>query len=196
MIPNLIRLGVEKILKIICEKITIKSIRLVNKKGIFNGKIEQLFISAESIIFNKINISKIIIRVNDLVIKFALNKNILFIDKCYAVIHLRLSKENINETLFYKKWNKLKTLIESYILMGFESIEIKDKSIFFISSDGDPNSDIFYSLEYEKNTISLINNINQKKLTILNDKNVTINNLFFNESSIDLELSSKISLNK
>ena len=53
MIPNIIRLGVENILKIICEKITIKSIKIVNKNTNFNGKIEQLYISAESIIFNK-----------------------------------------------------------------------------------------------------------------------------------------------
>ena len=79
-----------------------------------------------------------------------MNKNFLFIDNCYTVINLRLSKQNINETLFYKKWNSLKTIIESNVLKGFESIDINNKSIYFISSEGSPNSDIFYILEYKK----------------------------------------------
>ena len=73
MIPKLIKLGIETILKTICEEITIKNIQLVNKNNKFNGIINELYIKAESIIFNKINISFININIRDLVIRFPLN---------------------------------------------------------------------------------------------------------------------------
>ena len=43
MILKLIRLGVETILKIICEKIIIKNILIVNKNDKFNGIIDELY---------------------------------------------------------------------------------------------------------------------------------------------------------
>ena len=59
MIAKLSRLVVENILKIICEKIIINNILIVNKNNKFSGIIDELYIKAESIIFNKINISNI-----------------------------------------------------------------------------------------------------------------------------------------
>ena len=59
MISKLSRLVIENILKIICEKITIRNILIVNKNNKFSGIIDELYIKAESIIFNKINISNI-----------------------------------------------------------------------------------------------------------------------------------------
>ena len=67
MVPKLIILGVETLLKIICEKIIIKNIEIVKGGDIFNGVIDELSIKAESIIFNKINISFININIRDLV---------------------------------------------------------------------------------------------------------------------------------
>ena len=72
---------------------------------------------------------------------------------------MRLTRDNINKTLFNYKWKKLKTLIESFILMSFQSIEIKNKSIYFIPSDGAANKSLDYTLKYDKNNISLVNNI-------------------------------------
>ena len=115
MIPRLICLGVESILKIICEKIIIKKIKIVNKNNEYNGKIDELYIKAESIIFHKINISNIKIKLKDLILRFAFNKKNFLIDNCNAFIHLRLTKDNINKTLFNIKWNKLKNSIESFI---------------------------------------------------------------------------------
>tara|TARA_B100001287_G_scaffold165476_1_gene139041 strand:- start:533 stop:859 length:327 start_codon:yes stop_codon:yes gene_type:complete len=108
---------------------------------------------------------------------------------------MRLSKDNINETIFNKNWNRLKTSIESYILMSFQSIEIHNNSIYFISSDKLPNKDIKYTLKYDENSISLVNNINQRRLTLINDKNISVNNLFLYENYIEVELSSKIKFN-
>jgi len=195
MIPKLIRLGVENVLKIICEKIIIKNIEIIDKDTKLNRKIDNLFIKAESIIFNKINISNIIINLKDVIIRFKFNKKIFFIENCDASIHMRLSKDNINKTLCNKKWKNLKTSIESFISKSFNSIDINDKLIYFISSDGLRNTNIYYSLQYDKNTISLVNNINQEKFSILNDKNIIINNLFFYENYIEVELSSKIIFN-
>ena len=79
--------------------------------------------------------------------------------------------------------------------MSFQSVEIYNKSIYFISSDGLSNKNINYILQYDKNSISLVNNINQEKLSILNDKNIIVKNLSFYESYIDLELHSKIIFN-
>ena len=195
MIPKLIRLGVENVLKIICEKIIIKNIEIIDKDKKLNRKIDKLFIKAESIIFNKINISNIIINLKDVIIRFKFNKKIFFIENCDASIHMRLSKDNINKTLCNKKWKNLKTSIESFISKSFNSIDINDKLIYFISSDGLWNTNIYYSLQYDKNTISLVNTITQEKFSILNDKNIIINNLFFYENYIEVELSSKIIFN-
>ena len=195
MIPKLIRLGVETILKIICEKIIIKNILIVNKNDKFNGIIDELYIKAESIIFNKINISNININVRNLALRFEFNNKKFFIDNCYAVINMRLTRDNINKTLFNNKWKRLKTSIESFISMSFESIEIKNKLIYFISSDGLLNKNINCTLQYDKNSIALVNNINQEKLSILNDENISIKNLFFYKSYIELELSSEIIFN-
>jgi len=195
MILKLIKVGVENLLKIICEKILIKEIQIFNKNDKFNGIIDELFIKAESIIFNKININNVNVNIRNLVLKFTFNKEIFFIENCYAEILLRLTSENINKTLLSKKWKRLKISIESFISMSFKSIEIKNKSIYFIPSNGSPYESVDYILQYDNNCISLVNNVSQEKLSLLNDKNININNLFFSENFIELELSSKIIFN-
>ena len=105
------------------------------------------------------------------------------------------TRDNINKTLLNNKWKSLKHSIESFISMSFESIEINNKLIHFIPSDGLFNKNNAYTLQYDKNSILLINNINQEKLSILNDKNISIKNLILCESYIKIELSSKIIFN-
>ena len=192
MIPNFIRLGIETILRIFCEKIIIKNIQIFNKNCKFNEKIDELYIKAENIIFNKINISNINIKIKDINLKF--NKN-FFVENCDATIFIKLTEDNINKTLLNKKWNRLKTSIESFISMSFQNIEIKNKSIHFLPTDELSNTSSQYTLKYDKNTISLVNNIYQEKLSILNDENIIVNNLLFNESYIELELNSTIIFN-
>ena len=194
MISKLSRLVVENLLKIICEKIIINNILIVNKNNKFSGVINELYIKAESIIFNKINISYIDIKISNLVYRFAFNKK-YFIDNSYALINIRLTRDNINKTLSNHKWKSLKTSIESFISMSFQSVEIYNKSIYFTSSDGLSNKNIDYNLQYDNNSISLVNNINQEKLSIFNDKNIIVKNLFFFESHIELEMVSKITFN-
>ena len=194
MIPNFIRLGIETILRIFCEKIIIKDIQIFNKNCKFNEKIDELYIKAENIIFNKINISNINIKIKDINLKLKFNKN-FFIEDCDATIFVRLTEDNINKTLLNKKWNRLKTSIESFISMSFQNIEIKNKAIHFLPTDELSNTSSQYTLKYDKNTISLVNNIYQEKLSILNDENIIVNNLLFNESYIELELSSTIIFN-
>ena len=195
MISKIISFGVENILKIICEKIIIRNILIVNKNNKFSGIIDELYIKAESIIFNKINISNIDIKISDLVLRLAFNNKKSFIENSYALIKMRLTRDNINKTLSNNKWKSLKTSIESFISMSFQSIEIYNKSIYFISSDGFSNKNIDYILQYDKNSISLVNNINQEKLSIFNDKNICVKNLFLCESHIELEMVSKIIFN-
>ena len=195
MIPKLITLGIETILKIICEKVIIRNIQIVNNNNKFNGTIDELEIKAESIIFNKIYISNININIKDLVLNFTLNKEKFFINNCYALINMRLTIDNINKTLFNNKWKRLKNSIESFISRRFKRIEINNKSIYFVPSDGLSNKNIDYTLQYDKNCISLVNNINQEKFALLNDKNISIKNIFLCESYIELELSSKIIFN-
>ncbi len=194
MIPNFIRLGIETILRIFCEKIIIKDIQIFNKNCKFNEKIDELYIKAENIIFNKINISNINIKIKDINLKLKFNKN-FFVEDCDATIFIRLTEDNINKTLLNRKWNRLKTSIESFISMSFQNIEIKNKSIHFLPTDELSNTSSQYTLKYDKNTISLVNNIYQEKLSILNDENIIVNNLLFNESYIELELTSTIIFN-
>jgi len=194
MIPNFIRLGIETILRIFCEKIIIKDIQIFNKNCKFNEKIDELYIKAENIIFNKINISNINIKIKDINLKLKFNKN-FFVEDCDATIFIRLTEDNINKTLLNKKWNRLKTSIESFISMSFQNIEIKNKSIHFLPTDELSNTSSQYTLKYDRNTISLVNNIYQEKLSILNDENIIVNNLLFNESYIELELTSTIIFN-
>ena len=194
MIPNFIRLGIETILRIFCEKIIIKNIQIFNRNSKFNEKIDELYIKAENIIFNKINISNINIKIKDINLKLKFNKN-FFVEDCDATIFIRLTEDNINKTLLNRKWNRLKTSIESFISMSFQNIEIKNKSIHFLPTDELSNTSSQYTLEYDKNTISLVNNIYQEKLSILNDENIIVNNLLFNESYIELELNSTIIFN-
>ena len=195
MNPKLVILGIQTILKIICEKIIVKNINIINKSNNLNGKIDELHIRAESIIFNKINISNLDIYIRDIFLRFQFYKKKFLINNCIADVHMRLSKDNINRTIHNKKWNRLKTSIESFISMSFQSIDINKNSIYFINSDGFTKSETFYTLEYEKHNISLVNNNNQEKLPILNDKNIIINNLVFSKSYIGIELTSKIMIN-
>ena len=195
MISKFSRLVVENILKIICEKIIINNILIVNKNNKFSGIVDELYIKAESIIFNKINISNIDIKISDLVLNLAFNNKKSFIENPYASIKMRLTRDNINKTLSNNKWKSLKTSIESFISMSFQSIEIYNKSIYFIASDGFSNKNIDYILQYDKNSISLVNNINHEELSIFNDKNICVKNLLFCESHIELEMVSKIIFN-
>ena len=153
MNPKLVILGIQTILKIICEKIIIKNINIINKSNNFNGKIDELHIRAESIIFNKINISNLDIYIRDIFLRFQFYKKKFLINNCIADVHMRLSKDNINRTIHNKKWNRLKTSIESFISMSFQSIDINKNSIYFINSDGFTKSETFYTLEYEKHNI-------------------------------------------
>ena len=75
MIPKLIRLGIETTLKIIWEEITIINIQIVNKNDKFNWIVDELYIKAESIIFN---ISNININISDLVFRFTFNNKEFF----------------------------------------------------------------------------------------------------------------------
>tara|TARA_Y100000589_G_scaffold284566_1_gene283503 strand:- start:1 stop:588 length:588 start_codon:yes stop_codon:yes gene_type:complete len=195
MIPKLIKLGVETILKIICEKIIIRNILIVHKNNKLNRIIDNLYIKADSIIFNKIYISNINIKIRDAVLRFAFNNKKFFIDNCYAEINMRFTRDNIIKTLSNSKWKSLKISIEEFISMGFQSIEINNKSINFISADGFSNKNIDYSLQCNNHSISLVNNINKEQLSILNDKNISVKNLFFFESYIEVELISKIIFN-
>ncbi len=195
MISQLSSFVVENILKIICEKIIINNILIVNKNNKFSGIIDELYIKAESIIFNKINISNIDVKICNLVLNLAFNNKKSFIKNPYASIKMRLTKDNINKTLSNNKWKSLKNSIESFISMSFQSIEIYNNSIYFITSDGFSNKNIDYILQYDKNSISLVNNINHEKLSILNDKNICVKNLLFCESHIELEMVSKIIFN-
>tara|TARA_B100000212_G_scaffold327848_1_gene291524 strand:+ start:73 stop:660 length:588 start_codon:yes stop_codon:yes gene_type:complete len=195
MIPKLIRLGVETILKVICEKITIKDILIINKNNEFRGIIEEINIKAETIIYNKINISNINISIRDVVLNYPFNNRKFIIDNCHAVISMRLTRDNINKTLSNKKWRSLKTSIESFISMSFHSIEITNKSIYFTPSDELSDNNVDYTLHYDKSRISLLNNINQEKLILLNDNNISVKNLFFCEKYIELELSAEIIFN-
>ena len=196
MISKFSRLVVENILKIICEKIIINNIFIVNKNNKFSGIIDELYIKAESIIFNKINISKIDVKIRDLVLRLAFNNRKSFIENSYALIKMRLTRDNINETLSNNKWKSLKTSIESFISMSFQSVEIYNKSIYFVPSNGLSNKNIYYILKYDNNSISLVNNNNNKeKLSIFNDKNINVKNLIFCENYVELELSSKITIN-
>ena len=172
-----------------------RQILIVNKNNKINGIIEKLYIKAENIIFKKIYISDIDIKISDLVLRLAFNYRKSFIENSYALINMRLTKDNINKTLSNKKWKRLKTSIESFISMSFQSVEIYNKSIYFISTDGLSNKNIDYILQYGKNSISLVNNINQEKLSIFNDKNICVKNLFLCESHIELEMVSKIIFN-
>jgi len=65
LISKLSGLIVENILKIICERIIIRNILIVNKNNKFSRIIDELYIEAESIIFNKINISYVNIKISD-----------------------------------------------------------------------------------------------------------------------------------
>ena len=195
MISKLIKLGVENILKIICEEIIIRNILIVNKNNKFSGIIDELYIKAESIVFNKINISDIDIKISDLVLRLGLNNKKSFIDNSYALINMRLTLDNINKTLFNNKWKSLKNSIESFISMSFQSVQIYNKSIYFISSEGLSNKSIDYILQYDKNSISLVNNISKDKISIFNDENICVKNLFFCDSYIELEIGSKIIFN-
>tara|TARA_Y100000589_G_scaffold241586_1_gene229128 strand:- start:287 stop:874 length:588 start_codon:yes stop_codon:yes gene_type:complete len=195
MTPKLIKLGVKTILKIICEKIIIRDILIVNKNDKIKGALDKLYIKAESIVFNKIYINNIFIKIKDIVLRFTFNK-IFFIDNCHAVINMRLTKDNINKTLFSNKWRSLKSSIESFISMSFQGIEISNESIYFISFDELSYSKVAYTLHFDKNSISLVNNNNNKeKLSIFNDKNINVKNLIFCENYVELELSSKITIN-
>ena len=194
MTPKLIKLGVKTILKIICEKIIIRDILIVNKNDKIKGALDKLYIKAESIVFNKIYINNIFIKIKDIVLRFTFNKN-FFIDNCHAVINIRLTKDNINKTLFSNKWRSLKSSIESFISMSFQGIEISNESIYFISFDELSYSKVAYTLHFDKNSISLVNNNNKEKLSIFNDKNINVKNLIFCENYVELELSSKITIN-
>tara|TARA_B100000212_G_scaffold104645_1_gene77394 strand:+ start:252 stop:839 length:588 start_codon:yes stop_codon:yes gene_type:complete len=195
MIPKLIRLGVDTILKVICEKITIRDILIINKNNKFNGIIEEINIKAETIIYNKIHISNINIIIRDLLLSYPFNNKKFIIDNCQAVITMRLTRDNINKTLSNNKWRKLKTSIETFISKSFQGIEITNKSIYFIQSDKLSNKNVDYTLHHDESRISLVNNINQEKLLLLNDKNICIKNLFFCEKYIELELTAEIIFN-
>ena len=108
---------------------------------------------------------------------------------------MRLTRDNINKTLFNYKWKNLKTSIESFISTSIQSVDINNKSISFIPANRLSNKKIDCTLQFNKNSISLVNNINQEKLSILNDKNINVKNLLFCDSYIEIELSSKIIFN-
>ena len=195
MILNFIKIGIKTLLENICEEIEIKNITLINKDNRFRGRIDNLNINAESIIYKNICIHKLKIYIKDLFINFQFRKKPLLIKSCFANFKIELSKENINKILCDKKWNLIKSSIEYFISSkDIKSIDIKNNLIYFIVKEKYITK-FNYSLGFYKNNILLINNINKDSLKIPVDINININSLSINDNFIDMRLSSKILFN-
>tara|TARA_Y100001978_G_C23565645_1_gene371516 strand:- start:26 stop:616 length:591 start_codon:yes stop_codon:yes gene_type:complete len=195
MILSLIKIGIKTLLENVCEEIDIKSINILNKDYTFRGRIDKLNINAESIIYRNIYAHKLNIYIKNLYTNFQFRKNPLLIESFFADFKILLSKENINKILCHNKWLSIKSSIESFIsTKGINSIDIKNNVIFFIVK-GKYINKFNYSLEFYKNNILLVNNINKNSLQIPIDTNINIKSLSINNNFIDISLSTKILFN-
>ena len=196
MLLNFIKLGIKTLLRNICEKITIQSIEIINNYKNFSKEIYKLNIKAENIIFNKINIRKLNINAEDLILKLEFKKNPLIIEGLNAEITIQLTTDNINKTLFNKKWNGLKLTIESFLLNeNISHIDIKNNLIYFISKNRNRIDNSGCYLKFYKSRILLVKNDNNKELPIFMDENIKIKKLQIIKNNIELHLNSKIAFN-
>ena len=195
MILSFIKIVIKTLLENICEEIDIKSIDILNKDYTFRGRIDNLNIQAESIIYRNIYAHKISIYIKNLYINIKIRKNPLFLERCFADFKILLSKENINKILCDYKWHSIKCSIEAFISSkDINSIDIHNNLIFFIVK-GRYITEFNYSLGFYKNNILLVNNINKNSLQIPIDKNINIKSLSINDDFIDMRLSSKLLFN-
>ena len=194
MILKFIKLGIKKFLNIICERIVIKELDIVNENKNSPLRINKLVLEAEDVIYKKLYISRLKITIRNLILRIKLNK-ILYFENCNANLILILSSKDLLYIILNKKGLRFKSKIEHYLNKKIISINIKNKLIYLYCID---NNKIKYkypfSLKLKENNIIL--KYNQDNIFIFSlDKNIIFNKLIFFDKYIKVFFSTKILFN-
>ena len=194
MILKFIKLGIKKFLNIICERIVIKELDIVNENKNSPLRINKLVLEAEDVIYKKLYISRLKITIRNLILRIKLNK-ILYFENCNANLILILSSKDLLYIILNKKGLRFKSKIEHYLNKKIISINIKNKLIYLYCID---NNKIKYkypfSLILKENNIIL--KYNQDNIFIFSlDKNIIFNKLIFFDKYIKVFFSTKILFN-
>ena len=180
-------------MKSICKSIDIQNLKLtLNKK--FFGKIDEIYLEAKNLNYQSLFFNKKIIKAYDCNLKFNYRNHLIYSEDLNINCFLTIDKNNLENTFFSNKWDRLRVKIEEAFLEGqvTSKVVIKNDLITFSYDKNKINKEITLSLYLKENFIFLENINNKKKIFLPLDKNIKFNSFYIKNELINIDLISKI----
>tara|TARA_Y100001970_G_scaffold148399_1_gene182185 strand:+ start:10260 stop:10856 length:597 start_codon:yes stop_codon:yes gene_type:complete len=196
MILNLIKLGIEFLLKTSCQNIVIKKIEIEIENKIFKGKVKKLFIEAEKIIYRNMHLDHAEIIAFNLNIDFNRKSKFLKINNFNSDIKLYLNNENLKNIINHKTKteSEIRKKIREFTIQNnvIEKISFVNKLILFDMSKDENNYKKYFRLDFKNNYLTLLDINSNENLLIEFDKNIIFNSLKIDKDFLIVELASLV----
>ena len=196
MILNLIKLGIEFLLKTSCQNIVIKKIEIEIENKIFKGKVKKLFIEAEKIIYRNMHLDHAEIIAFNLNIDFNRKNKFLKINNFNSDIKLYLNNENLKNIINHKTKteSEIRKKIREFTIQNnvIEKISFVNKLILFDMSKDENNYKKYFRLDFKNNYLTLLDINSNENLLIEFDKNIIFNSLKIDKDFLIVELASLV----
>ena len=180
-------------LKSICTSIDISNLQFVLNKEYF-GKVDEIYLEANNLIYLDIYINKIIIKIYNCNLKFNYRNHLIYSEDLIIRSFLTIDGRSLENTFFSKKWETLRMNIESALTGGqvISNIEINKGLMIFSHDLKKLNKKSFISLNLKENLIYLMDINNNHEIFLPLDKNIKLNDCKIIDKLINVDLSSKV----
>ena len=192
MILIFIKLGIKILLKTYCQKIQIKRLELILKNNIFKGKVKNIIIEAEKIIFNGFYINYAKLEGFNLNIDLNIERGFFKVKDFDAYTTLKISEENLKEIINNENQIHINNPIREFTSQKnmIERISFNKQSIFFYFLKDKKLYKLHYGLDFINNNLILKNINSNKNLLIPFDKNIIFKSINFNNDYLEIKLRS------
>ena len=190
---NSVKFIIKTWLKSVCTSIDIRTLNLVLNKKFF-GKVDEIYLEAENLIYEDLYINKIIIKIYDCNLKFNYKNHLLYSDDLIINSFLTIESRNLENIFYSSKWERIRFKIEKVFTEGqsISSLVINNELIKFTYKINKISKEIFLTLSLKENLILLKNISNKNKFLLPLDKNINFKTLHIKNELINIDLSSKV----
>ena len=100
VIDNFVKVVIKTWLKSICTTINIQTLNLILNKKYF-GKVNEIFLEANNLIYQDFYINKLIIKINDCTLKFNYRNHLIYSKDLIINCFLTIDNKNLNYIFFH-----------------------------------------------------------------------------------------------
>ena len=181
-------------LKSICTSIDIRTLNLFLNKKCF-GKVDEIYLEAENLIYEDLYINKIIIKIYDCNLKFNYKNHLLYSEDLIINSFLTIESRNLENIFYSSKWERIRLKIEKVFTEGqsISSLVINNELIKFTYQLNKISKEIFLlKISLKENLIFLMNTSNKNNFLLPLDKNINFKTFHIKNELINIDLSSKV----